>query len=136
MSKWEIIDELEGKLAELDAEMEALGIEDATAWERFDEYEDALYLLAEYRLGWHDPVEVEAAEWDGLIEFVEVAEENALAELAAYGYISPGYVRKLSEFDPDEIMCLYDYGVEYDGFGGCDGNGIEFDEYAPYSLMA
>lgn len=117
MKKWEIIDELESKLAELDAEMEALGVEDATAWERFDEYEEALYLLAEYRLGWHDPAETEAAEWDNLIEFVDIAEENALCEIAAFGFVAPGFKRHMWEFDPDEVVCFYEYDRIEDEFG-------------------
>ena len=38
-------------LAEMDAEMEAEGVEDATAWERWGEYEAILYSLAENEIG-------------------------------------------------------------------------------------
>lgn len=40
-------EELAAMLDFMDDEMEAEGVEDALEWERFDEYEDYLYLLAE-----------------------------------------------------------------------------------------
>lgn len=74
-------------------------------------------------------------EYEQIIEMAEQAEIAAQVELEQFGCIVPGYERKLSEYDPDETVCLYEYGVEWDGFGGAWGDGIVFDEYAPYSLM-
>ena len=54
---------------------------------------------------------------DELCEFVEMAEETALSERAAFGFVTAGYTRHMWEFDPDEVVCFYEYGVEHDGFG-------------------
>lgn len=75
-------------------------------------------------------------EIDELVELAELAEESALAELAAFGFVTPGYERKFSEYDSDEIVCLFEYGVEWDEFGCVWGeDALVFDEYTPYSLM-
>lgn len=82
---WAIIDEM-------DEEMEAIGIEDATEWEHFGEYEGTLYLIAERavereRREYERKLAAETAERDQLIELVETAEESAMAELAVFGCI-------------------------------------------------
>ena len=41
---------LKARIAELEAEMEASGVEDATAWEKWDEYERLIYALAEHEV--------------------------------------------------------------------------------------
>ena len=99
---------LESKIAELDAEMEAEGVEDATAWDRWDELEQLLYAWAERKTeqdklahereveeAWDEFERCEAyedAEYselyfdaEDLAEMVEIAEENASAELGAFG---------------------------------------------------
>lgn len=69
-------------IEEMDAQMEAEGIEDATAWPLFGEYESILYTIAERSVEresrWHD-------ETDELIEFVELAEEDARCQLNIFG---------------------------------------------------
>ena len=105
-------------LDELDAEMEAEGVEDATAWERWDEYENAIYVLAERRSErWQERAE----RW---AEFAQMAEEAALVELEQLGFVAPGFKRNMWDFDPDEVVCFYEYGTEWDGFGGISS----FDE--------
>lgn len=93
MTHWE---EIEIALAEMDAEMERLGVEDATAWERFPEYERMLYALAEHevmeaerkrREEFERIITAEVAERNEIIELVEMAEEAALDELAVFGCI-------------------------------------------------
>lgn len=73
------------ELALMDAEMEREGVEDATAWEHFPEYERILYALAESQVERDLAVSAEVQERDELIELVELADENAKAELGALG---------------------------------------------------
>ena len=107
MTHWE---EIELALAEMDAEMERLGVEDATAWERFPEYERMLYALAEHevieaerkrREEFERIITAEVAERDHIIELVEMAEESALDERAAFGTAVPWFFGEpdLNEFD-------------------------------------
>ena len=82
------------RLDELDAELDASGVEDATAWEHWDEMENILMLLAERHVqrmerkrNAADAAEVEHE--DKLVELVEIAEEAAVSELGAFGSIEP-----------------------------------------------
>lgn len=75
------------KLDELDKLMEAEGVEDATAWERFPEYERLLYAVAEFETQPLDPIAAEVVERDELIEFVEMAERTAMTERNVFGYV-------------------------------------------------
>lgn len=103
------IESMKAELAEYERELDASGVEDATEWERFPEYEGVLYALAEFEVelaerkdfersvAEHEnstpydevepptPFDWEAIEHDELIELVELAEESAMSELAAFG---------------------------------------------------
>ena len=77
---WQAIDEM-------DAEMERDGVEDATAWEKFPEYERILYAIGEREVERKRRFE-ESWEFESeqIIELAEMAEEAAIAELEAFGY--------------------------------------------------
>ena len=75
------------RLEELDKLMEAEGVEDATAWERFPEYERLLYAVAEFETQPLDSIAAEVVERDELIEFVEMAERTAMTERNVFGCI-------------------------------------------------
>ena len=74
-------------------------------------------------------------EIDEMVALAEMANETAMSELAAFGFIASDYRRRLSEYDPDEIVCLYEYGTTEEQYEWGEIEGIHFDEYAPYSLM-
>jgi len=123
-----VIAELKSEMAWWDAELEAADVEDATEWERFPEMERVMYALAERMVEWESLVDdpeaaAETAEIDELMEFVEIAEENALAELAAFGFTAPGFKRHMWEFDPDEVVCFYEYDAIYDE----DGHFLDYE---------
>lgn len=128
-----VIAELKAELAYYDAELEAAGIEDATEWERFPEMERVMYALAERM------VELESLREsdDELLEAVALAEESALAEIAAFGFTAPGYRREMWEFDPDEVVCFYEYDRIYDDEGYDLGfeDGCWPDERVLYELL-
>ena len=94
---WKVIDEM-------DAQMEAEGVEDATAWPPFGEYESVLYTIFERMVEregrWEAAFEVEE-----LVEFAEIAEESALSEVAVYGYAAPWF---FGEPDLNELDLWYD----------------------------
>lgn len=83
--------ELEQRIAELEAELDASGVDDALEWEKFPEYERLLYALAEHEMREDERVEreiaAEVAEVDELVELAEMAEECAMVELEVYGCI-------------------------------------------------
>lgn len=82
--------ELWERLDNMDAEMARDGIEDATAWCKWDEYEKVLYAIAEREAFRASALrEQRMRDFDDIIELVEVAEEAALSELAAFGTIEP-----------------------------------------------
>lgn len=81
------IEELKRELAEFDAELEAWDGDDATEWERFPEMERVMYALGELEVMRDLRISDEVAERDEIIEFVELSEEAALVELAAFGCI-------------------------------------------------
>lgn len=88
MSRQErVIEKLRARLAELDAELDASGVEDALDWERFPEMERVMYALAERELEQEWAESREVAEREEIIELAEMAEEAALAELGAFGFI-------------------------------------------------
>jgi len=101
---------LESEIAELDAEMEAEGVEDATAWEKWDELEKLLYAWAERKVeldkmnresevdeAWdeferceaYEETDFEGLDFDAesLMEMVEEIEEAAMVEREQFGCI-------------------------------------------------
>ena len=73
------MEELWAQLDELDAELDATGLDDALEWERWDELESILGALAWNRAErWADRSE----RW---AELAEMAEEAAMAEKAVFG---------------------------------------------------
>ena len=52
--EWNVRAYLWARLDMLDEELDESGIEDATEWEKFPEWERVAYALAEYELGWRD----------------------------------------------------------------------------------
>lgn len=79
------IAELKRELTEFDAELEAWDGDDATEWERFPEMERVMYALGELEVMRDLRISDEVAERDELIEFVELAEEDARCQLNVYG---------------------------------------------------
>ena len=80
------------RLDELDAELDASGVEDATEWEHWDEMENILMLLAERHVQRMERERNAAAAKetkyeDEVIELTELSEEAAMDELAAFGCI-------------------------------------------------
>ena len=100
------IERLRARLAELDAELEASGVEDALDWEKFPEMEQVMYALAERELerGWKTAAEV--AERDETIELAELAEESCMSELAAFGDCQGWF------FGSAEAPIVYETGFE------------------------
>ena len=99
----QVIELLKQRLAELDAELEATGLDNALDWEKFPEMERVLYALAE-RMTEQESERGESEEWrlsefdaygaeerDELLELVEMAEESALSELGAFGSAEPWF---------------------------------------------
>ena len=113
---------LESRIAEMDADMEAEGVEDATAWERFPEYEKLLYALAE-RIVERQEREREVEE---LAELAEMAEENALTELAAFGFFDI-----MDDFEECANFALVDGYINYleEQFAIGNVGGAEIYEY-------
>lgn len=99
---------LESKIAKMDAEMDAEGIEDALDWEKFPEYEKLLYALAERMLEQQKAdsdaeIAAEVAEQDRLLSLVEIAEEAARSEIGAFGSSEPWFYGEpeMNVFGPD-----------------------------------
>jgi len=94
--------------------------------ERYAEMQRAAW-AAECKREYERQLSEETAERDAIIELVETAEESAMSELAAFGFIASDFERKPWDYEPDEVVCLYEYG----GYGV----GIEFDEPFSFALM-
>lgn len=101
---WEQVDEL-------DAELETSDVEDATAWEKWDELENVLMVLAE-RAVWRESDDELADDeaYERMLddiseaaELAEIAEESAESELAAFGNAEPWFYGEpeLNVFGPD-----------------------------------
>lgn len=94
--KWERryrrhVEELRERVAELEAELDASGVEDALEWERFPEYERLLYALVEREVELMLATSAEVAERDEIIELAEQAHESAMTELEAFGESVPWF---------------------------------------------
>lgn len=104
------IEELKRELAEFDAELEAWDGDDATEWERFPEMERVMYALGELEVMRDLRISDEVAERDEIIEFVDVAEEAALSELAAFGFI--GFENDERDITGDELEGFWEFACD------------------------
>lgn len=87
------MEELWERLDELDAELDATGLDDALDWDKFPEMERVLDALVWNRAErWAD----RSARW---AEMAEVAHESAMAELAAFGSVWPEDGVSQAEYD-------------------------------------
>jgi hypothetical protein len=104
------IEILRERLAELDAELDASGVDDALDWERWDEMERVLYALAERELAAEWAAAREVAERDELIELAEMAEEAAQTELAVFGNVEWEFDERI--IDGDELEGFWEFACD------------------------
>lgn len=100
-----MLNEWKRQLAEMEAQMDAEGVEDATAWEHWDEYERVLYAVGEYEVAlkereFESQLAEETAEIDEMVALAELANEAAMVELEQLGCI--GFDTALSDAEWNE----------------------------------